>query len=74
MSSMRKIVLVAVALAFVASALAQPLPELRLPINITLPPTTTLPPKAQGIDWLSLVVGFVIGVIITIVVIWILMR
>jgi hypothetical protein len=68
----RKIVLVAVALAFVASALAQPLPELRLPINISIPPTT-LPPKAQGIDLLSLVTGFVIGVIITIVVIWILM-
>jgi hypothetical protein len=71
---MRKIILVAVALTLVVGALAQPLPELRLPINITLPPTTTLPPKAQGIDWLSLVAGFVIGVITTVVVIWILMR
>jgi hypothetical protein len=70
---MRKIILVAVALTLVAGALAQPLPELRLPINISIPPTT-LPPKAQGIDWLSLVVGFIIGVITTVVVIWILMR
>jgi hypothetical protein len=72
---MRKIILVAAALALVASALAQPLPpELHLPINITLPPTTTAQEKGTGIDLLSLAIGFVIGVIITLGLIWFLAR
>jgi hypothetical protein len=60
----------------VASALAQPLPpELHLPINITLPPTTTTAQqKGAGIDLLSLAIGFVIGVIITFGLIWFLAR
>jgi hypothetical protein len=71
---MRKIILVVAALALVASALAQPLPpELHLPINITLPPTTTAQQKG-GIDLLSLAIGFVIGVIITLGLIWLLTR
>jgi hypothetical protein len=73
---MRKIILVVAALALVASALAQPLPpELHLPINITLPPTTTTAQqKGTGIDLLSLAIGFVIGVIITLGLIWLLAR
>jgi len=64
----------AAALALVASALAQPLPpELHLPINITLPPTTTAQQKG-GIDLVSLAIGFVIGVIITLGLIWLLAR
>jgi hypothetical protein len=71
---MRKIVLITAALALVASALAQPLPpELHLPINITLPPTTAVQQKG-GIDLLSLAIGFVIGVIITFGLIWFLAR
>jgi hypothetical protein len=71
---MRKTILAAAALALVASALAQPLPpELHLPINITLPPTTTAQQKG-GIDLLSLAIGFVIGIIITLGLIWFLAR
>jgi hypothetical protein len=71
---MRKTILAAAALALVASALAQPLPpELHLPINITLPPTTTAQQKG-GIDLFSLAIGFVIGIIITFGLIWLLAR
>jgi hypothetical protein len=71
---MRKIILVVAALALVASALAQPLPpELHLPINITLPPTT-VQQKGAGIDLLSLAIGFVVGVVITLGLIWLLAR
>jgi len=64
------------ALVLVGSALAQPPlpPEISLPINISLPTTTTIPEKGRGFDLLALLIGFGLGVTITLSLVWILSR